>query len=173
MSAPIKHVLTLAAACWRDISEQTGFDRALEAHCAHANPEEKAAVRSVLYGALRRAIFLERLVGKLVSREPTPQVASLLAVSLSLVIDTPDKPYAVVHEAIEAAKAHPDTARASGLINACLRRYQRERQALEASIFSDRVARYNAPNWWIERMAKEVGSDSLDSLFETLHKSHR
>ena len=170
MSAPIKHVLTLAAACWRDISEQTGFDRALEAHCAHANPEEKAAVRSVLDGALRRAIFLERLVGKLVSREPTPQVASLLAVSLSLVIDTPDKPYAVVHEAIEAAKAHPDTARASGLINACLRRYQRERQALEASIFSDRVARYNAPNWWIKRMAKEVGSDSLDSLFETLHK---
>ena len=170
MSAPLKRSLATAAACWRDISEQTSFDRSLEAHCRGASADEKAAVRSILYCALRRAVFLERLVKALTSRTPSPEVASLLAVSLSQIIEMPEKPYAVVNEAIEAARSKPETARAAGLVNACLRRYQRERTKLDARILSDRVARFNAPSWWIERMELEFGRENLDALFDTVHR---
>ena len=170
MSAPLKRALMLSALCWTDLSEQAGFDRTIDVHCREASADEKAAVRSILYGALRRAIFLERLVGKLVSRKPAPEVAALLAVALSQLMDMPEKPYAVVNEAIEAARLHSATARASGLINACLRRYLRERKTLDKALLADRVVRLNAPAWWIDRMAKEFGRDQIEALFETLHK---
>ena len=170
MSATLSRSLTLAAACWGDLSEQAAFDRTIEVRCANASSDEKAAVRSILYCALRRAVFLERLVAKLVSRRPTPEVAALLAVSLSELNEQPDKPYVVVNEAINAARMNNATYRASGLINACLRRYLREKAALDKTILADRIARYNAPGWWIDRMRKEFGPQNLDTLFETLHK---
>lgn len=170
MSATLSRSLTLAAACWGDLSEQAAFDRTIEVRCASASPDEKAAVRSILYCALRRAVFLERLVAKLISRRPTPEVAALLAVSLSELNEQPDKPYVVVNEAINAARMNNATYRASGLINACLRRYLREKAALDKTILADRIARYNAPGWWIDRMRKEFGPQNLDTLFETLHK---
>ena len=152
MSASLKRALFLSAACWCDLSEQVAFDRTIEHHCANATVEEKAAVRSILYCALRRAIFLERLVDKLVSRRPSPEVAALLAVALSQIIEMPAKPYAVVNEAIEAARLSISTARTTGLLNACLRRYLRERRELDEIILADRCARYNAQNWWIDSM---------------------
>lgn len=170
MSATLSRSLTLAAACWGDLSEQAAFDRTIEVRCTSASPDEKAAVRSILYCALRRAVFLERLVAKLVSRRPTPEVAALLTVSLSELNEQPDKPYVVVNEAINAARMNNATYRASGLINACLRRYLREKAALDKTILADRIARYNAPGWWIDRMRKEFGPQNLDTLFETLHK---
>ena len=173
MSATLSRSLTLAAACWGDLSEQAAFDRTIEVRCTSASPDEKAAVRSILYCALRRAVFLERLVAKLVSRRPTPEVAALLAVSLSELNEQPDKPYVVVNEAINAARMNNATYRASGLINACLRRYLREKAALDKTILADRIARYNAPGWWIDRMRKEFGPQNLDTLFETLHKSRQ
>lgn len=170
MSASLKHALLLASACWSDISEQVAFDRSIETRCMQATADEKAAVRSILYCALRRAIFLERLISKLVTRKPSPEVSALLAVSLSQIIEMPEKPYAVVNEAIEAARLSPSTVRACGLLNACLRRYLREKEVLDRLILSDPVARYNAPSWWIERMRKEFGSNQIENLFATLHK---
>lgn len=170
MSASLKKALALAAGCWSDLSRQAAFDRTIEVRCHEASADEKAAVRSILYSALRRAIFLERLVAKLVSRKPSEEVASLLAVSLSQIIEMPEKPYAVVNETIEAARLNPATSRATGLLNACLRRYLRERKTLDRSLLSDRVARLNAPLWWIERMSEEFGNERIEELFETLHK---
>ena len=57
MSATLSRSLTLAAACWGYLSEQAAFDRTIEVRCASASPDEKAAVRSILYCALRRAVF--------------------------------------------------------------------------------------------------------------------
>ncbi len=170
MSASIKRSLLLAAACWKNLSEQASFDRTLEAHCRQADPEERSAVRSILYNALRRAVFLERLVLRLTNRKPAPDVAALLAVALSELIEEPQKAYAVVNEAIKAARMKPSTERAAGLVNACLRRYQREKGDLDAALLSDPVVRFNAPAWWIERMRGEFGDDRLEALFETLHK---
>ena len=170
MSATLSRSLWLASVCWMELSEQAAFDRTIEVRCENATPDEKAAVRSILYCALRRAVFLERLVAKLVTRRPTSEVTALLCVALSELNEQPDKPYVVVNEAINAARLSKATARASGLVNACLRRYLREKSSLDKAILSDRVARFNAPGWWIDRMRKEFGAENLEVLFETLHK---
>ena len=60
MSATLSRSLWLASVCWMELSEQAAFDRTIEVRCENATPDEKAAVRSILYCALRRADFLER-----------------------------------------------------------------------------------------------------------------
>ena len=72
MSATLSRSLWLASVCWMELSEQAAFDRTIEVRCENATPDEKAAVRSILYCALRRAVFLERLVAKLVTRRTGP-----------------------------------------------------------------------------------------------------
>ncbi len=165
MSAALHRSLTLAARAWHEISEGAGFDRTIESVCRDASAEETAAVRSILYGAIRRALFVERLIGILASRKPSVEIASLLAVALSELTASEEKAYAVVNEAIKAARANSKTATAAGFINACLRRYQREKDALQKRLLSDREVRFNAPRWWIERIEKEFGKEKAAGVF--------
>ena len=90
MSATLSRSLWLASVCWMELSEQAAFDRTIEVRCENATPDEKAAVRSILYCALRRAVFLERLGANLVTRLPTPEVTSLLCGALSELNEQPD-----------------------------------------------------------------------------------
>ncbi len=44
---------------------------------------------------------------------------------------------------------------ARALVNALLRRYLREREALDAAVHDDPVARWSHPAWWIDRVRRE------------------
>ncbi|MEG0151519.1 MAG: 16S rRNA (cytosine(967)-C(5))-methyltransferase RsmB, partial [Comamonas sp.] len=66
----------------------------------------------------------------------------------------PYAPFTLVNQAVEAAKRGP-AARQAGFINACLRRFLRERDALVALTDVDLQARWNHPRWWIERLQRE------------------
>jgi 16S rRNA (cytosine967-C5)-methyltransferase len=55
----------------------------------------------------------------------------------------------VVDQTVTAA-AHPDTARAKGMVNAVLRRFLRERKALLDAALLQPVAKWNYPQWWID-----------------------
>jgi 16S rRNA (cytosine967-C5)-methyltransferase len=59
--------------------------------------------------------------------------------------------YAVVDAAVKTAKA-TDAARASGLVNAVLRRYLRERVAIDAEIARSPATRHAAPIWLADRV---------------------
>ncbi|RYY63529.1 MAG: 16S rRNA (cytosine(967)-C(5))-methyltransferase RsmB, partial [Comamonadaceae bacterium] len=67
----------------------------------------------------------------------------------------PYTPFTLVDQAVEAAKRSPATSAQSGFLNACLRRFLRERDALVAATDGDPVARWNHPRWWIERLQKD------------------
>jgi 16S rRNA (cytosine967-C5)-methyltransferase len=56
----------------------------------------------------------------------------------------------VVDQTVTAADAHPDTARAKGMVNAVLRRFLRERKALLDNVLLQPVAKWNYPQWWID-----------------------
>jgi 16S rRNA (cytosine967-C5)-methyltransferase len=60
--------------------------------------------------------------------------------------------YAVVDQAVNASKADPATAGASGFINALLRRWLREREILRPELERDDEVRCNLPRWWIEQL---------------------
>jgi 16S rRNA (cytosine967-C5)-methyltransferase len=77
-------------------------------------------------------------------------VRALLSVALYELEDERTPEYAVVDAAVMTAKA-TDAARASGLINAVLRRYLRERPALDLEIGRRPDTRHAAPIWLADR----------------------
>jgi 16S rRNA (cytosine967-C5)-methyltransferase len=60
-----------------------------------------------------------------------------------------------VNQSVEAAKRQPDTKAQANFLNACLRRFLRERDALVVSTDVDPVALWNHPMWWIKQIQRE------------------
>ena len=63
--------------------------------------------------------------------------------------------HTLVNQAVEAAKRNPATYPQASFINACLRRFLREREALLASAQRQPQAQWNHPSWWIQRVQRE------------------
>ena len=123
-----------------------------------------AAVQSMLYSCARRAYLCEALIDQLAQRPPLPAVRNLLSAGLCALCDFPQKSYAILNEAVTAAKADPETAPAAGFINACLRRFTREAEKLTDFVNRDPCVRFNAPRWWIERLDREFGRAAADEI---------
>lgn len=59
-------------------------------------------------------------------------------------------PYTVVDQAVQVADGEPDLFAFKGLINGSLRRFLRERAAVEHAIARSAEARWNHPLWWVD-----------------------
>lgn len=117
----------------------------------------RPGVQALLFQVLRQLGRAQALRKLLAPRSPPPRVNALLCTALALAWDTDNAPYApftLVNQAVEAAKRGPAHAQ-SGFINACLRRFLRERDALVAATDSQPEARWNHPLWWIERLKRD------------------
>jgi 16S rRNA (cytosine967-C5)-methyltransferase len=69
--------------------------------------------------------------------------------------DAPYDSFTLVNQAVEAAKRSPHMRGQAAFLNACLRRFLRERAHLLATTDQDAVALWNHPLWWIARLQKE------------------
>lgn len=118
----------------------------------------RAGVQSLSFAVLRslgRAQVLRQL---LAARKPAAAVDVLLCTALALLWREDDAAYdafTLVNQTVEAAKKTPATRAQAGFINACLRRFLRERAALLAASERDPVARWNHPAWWIARLQQD------------------
>ena len=124
---------------------------ALQAVPAPLRPGTRALVSHVLRW-LGQAEALRR---KLASRTPPPLPDALLCTALALVWRAEDAPYeafTLVDQAVEAAKRSPAMRAQSSFINACLRRFLREQEALVASTAQEPLALWNHPRWWIDHL---------------------
>jgi len=120
---------------------------------------ERAGVQALAYDALRQLGRAEALRRQLAPRRPGAAADALLCLALALGWQTDGQPYeahTLVNQAVEAAKRSLATRAQAGFINACLRRFLRERAALLAATDGDPVARWNHPRWWIERLQEEA-----------------
>jgi len=110
-------------------------------------------VQELAYGTLRMWGRLAALVQALASKPISePTLSALVAVALYQLDYTRAPAFAVVDRAVEAAAlvARPQ---AKALVNAMLRRYLREREALNAQVSAaSPVARWSYPRWWIGRV---------------------
>ena len=143
-----------AHAVARILREGVTLDAALKDALAAAAPSLAPAVRSLGYGAVRGFYRHEAILARLLSspvRSLDHLVRAILSVALYELEDERTPEYAVVDAAVETAKA-TDAARAAGLINAVLRRYLRERKALDAEIARSPAARHAAPVWLADRL---------------------
>jgi 16S rRNA (cytosine967-C5)-methyltransferase len=142
-----------AHAVARILREGVTLDAALHDALVAAPVALGPTVRSLSYGAMRGYFRHEALLGKLLSqpvRSLEPLVRALFSVALFELEDARTPEYAVVDAAVETAKA-TDAARASGLVNAVLRRYLRERKTLDVDIARNPATRHASPVWLADR----------------------
>jgi len=89
----------------------------------------------------------------LAPKAPPPQVDALLTCALALLWPTGGEPpyddHTLVDQAVTAVRRRMPMAR--GFVNAVLRRFVRDREALVAAARRDPVAAFNHPAWWMER----------------------
>ena len=143
-----------AHAVARVLGEGVTLDSALQDALAGAPGALVPPVRSLGYGAVRGYFRHEAILGMLLSqpvRSLDRLVRAILSVALFELEDARTPAYAVVDAAVKTAKA-TDAARASGLINAVLRRYLRERAGIDAGIERNPATRHGAPAWLAERL---------------------
>ncbi|MBY4946486.1 16S rRNA (cytosine(967)-C(5))-methyltransferase RsmB [Cupriavidus respiraculi] len=178
-----------AAAAVRGVNEGSALPQAIEAAASQfrldrqADAATRGALQDLAYRTMRQFGIVRLLVTRMVSRPPGALVDSLLAVALTLLIDNEGKrgnddkasdndrdrggytDFTVVDQAVSAAASEPKTAHARGMVNAVLRRFVRERNALLADARQDEEARWNLPPWWL-RTLREAYPQQWQALAE-------
>ena len=99
----------------------------------------RPGVQALVFQALRQLGRAEALRRQLAKRAPPPEADALLCLALALSWDADQAPYEVftlVNQAVEAAKRQHATQPQAGFVNACLRRFLRERDALVADVMA-------------------------------------
>ena len=118
----------------------------------------RPGAQALAFRALRSLGRAQALRQLLARRAPPAPADALLCTALALCWSQSEAPYEVftlVDQAVEAAKRSAAAQGQAGFINACLRRFLRERDALIAATDKDPVARWNHPVWWIERLQQD------------------
>jgi len=143
--------LQSASAVLQAITAGRSATAAVEAVHAQLRPGVQALSFYVLR-YLGRARSLRQL---LAPRTPPAGVDALLCTALALLWQREDAPYdafTLVNQAVECAKKTHTLRPHAAFINACLRRFLRERDALVAQTEADPVARWNHPLWWMTQL---------------------
>ena len=140
------------------------LDAAIARLEARVGPEERSLLRMLSYGTLRNYWQLQHWIGQLLDRPLKKRdsvINALLAVGLFQLCDTRIPDHASVSQTVEAARLlrRPKLA---GLLNACMRRFQRESLA-EARGGSD-AALWNHPQWLIDKLRDDWPDDVEDIL---------
>ena len=149
-------------ALMRVLKDDLTLTRALEDAAREcADPRDAALLAELCYGTLRWQPRLEALVARMLERPLKPadrDIGLLLILGLYQLAYLRVPPHAAVQETVEACRALGKDW-AAGLVNAVLRRYQREKDALEAALADDPVARYAHPAWFIEELKRDWPGD--------------
>jgi 16S rRNA (cytosine967-C5)-methyltransferase len=141
------------------LSKGQSLDAAIATNEKHVSPNDRGLLRMLCFGTLRRHWALQAWIAELLDRplkRKDSVVNALLAVGLYQLTDTRIPDHAAVSETVEAARLlrRPKLA---GLINACLRRFQREDIALRPP--KDEEARWNHPRWLIDTLKHDWPDD--------------
>lgn len=160
---PVAAAPAHAVALWRLLQAAAGVVQGVAAgrsatalleRVPHAG---RAGAQALAFDALRHWGTASALAARLARRPPAPAVAALLQTALALAVRPGTPPYTdftLVDQAVEAAKCTPALRRQAGFINACLRRFLRERAALLQAIENNPVARWNHPAWWVAELQR-------------------
>ena len=130
-------------------------------------PALRPGVQALGFHVLRWLGRAEALRRHLARRTPPPQADAVLCTALALgwqAEGAPYEPFTLVDQAVEAAKRQPQTRAQASFINACLRRFLRERDELVDATDREPVAQWNHPRWWIERLRRDHPRDWQEVL---------
>ena len=121
-------------------------------------PALRPGVQALLFQTLRQLGRAQALRAQLASRAPAPLPDAMLCTALALAWDpqaAPYEPHTLVNQAVEAAKKSHSLRMQANFLNACLRRFLRERDALVKATDGDVQAQWNHPTWWVKRLQQD------------------
>src|SRR3990167_6971766 len=126
-------------------------------------PAQRAALQDLSYGTLRFYGQLRALLGLLLHKPLADErVRFLLLVALYQLQYSKAAQHAVVDHAVRAAQAlNP---RVGGLVNAILRGFLRNRDALLEQAAQHEEGKYSYPQWWIDELRAQYGERSAAIL---------
>lgn len=131
-----------------------------------SNKQERGLLRSLSYDSIRWYVRLDALLERLLSRPNQaiePEIRALAIVGLCQLIYTDIPAHAAVAETVAATRVL-NQPRASGLVNAILRRCQREQAELLPKIDRDLAVRTAHPRWLVEKLRKDWGDRANEIL---------
>jgi 16S rRNA (cytosine967-C5)-methyltransferase len=153
-TVPLWRQLTATAGVVLSVRQGVSGTAAIE----KVSSELRAGVQSLAFHVWRNLGRAQSLRSKLANKPPPPPADALLCVALALAWQLSDAPYDIftlVNQTVEAAKRSASTKAQANFLNACLRRFLRERDHLVAATDKDPVALWNHPLWWISRLKKD------------------
>ncbi|MGQ0528248.1 MAG: 16S rRNA (cytosine(967)-C(5))-methyltransferase RsmB [Panacagrimonas sp.] len=114
-------------------------------------PGDRGLLRALAYGVLREHLFLAAIASKMLKAplDEEPEIAALIEVGLFQLRSMRVSPHAAVSETVEACALLGKPERRP-LVNALLRRYQRDGRALELAAAEDASRRYSYPTWMVD-----------------------
>lgn len=152
--AALAREMLAAADAIADLLAGRRLPDALDARCASLPTASRAPARDMAYRTVRRLGRLQAIAARLNARPPQPWMGALQLVALAQLLE-PMRPAAIVVDQAAAAargRAGRAGAPAAGFLNATLRRFGRERDALLAATDAEPAARHEHPDWWVRRL---------------------
>ena len=150
--------LTIAGAALGEVAAGHALDDSLRAAPgAGGTPADRAAAQDIAYTACRQLNLLDALAGQLLAKA-NPAIDGLVRAALSELIAHPERAHTIVDQAVTAS-ADLKRGAFKGVINAVLRRFLRERDALLEQARKDEAVRLTYPAWWITRVRNAYPRD--------------
>ena len=137
------------------MDDRRSLDAALTEVSADLTANDRGLVSAMAYGVLRDYRRLDVLLAPRLSRKPQPLLRALLLVGIYQLESMRVPPHAAVHASV-AASALLKLGKARGMVNAILRGHQRD--AGKAVEDSTPGVRYSYPDWLVERIRADWGS---------------
>ena len=154
-SVTASHALPLARLLnhTADAVQAVRAGQSLNAALANCPAAARPGTQALSFQALRWLGAAQALRTQLAPKAPPPKVDALLLTALALLWPQAEAPYAehtLVDQAVDAARQR--ARQSAAFVNAVLRRFLRERDALVAASLRDPLARFNHPLWWVDRL---------------------
>ena len=156
LSVPLARLLEHTA----DAVQAVRVGQSLTAVLARLPADLRPGVQALSFHALRWLGSATEVRARLAPKTPPPNVDALLVTALALLWPGEPPPYAehtLVDQAVSAARQRVPAAAA--FINAVLRRFLRERDALVAAVAHSPLGAYNHPPWWVDRLKHDWPAD--------------
>jgi 16S rRNA (cytosine967-C5)-methyltransferase len=127
---------------------------------AACRPEDRGLLQALCFTAARHGLHYRAILKPLLAKSPEPLVEALLWVGLAQLRELRVPDHAAIGETVEAAR-QLGRAKFTGLLNAILRRYQREKDELEARA---QGLQHAHPDWLVQQLRKDWDAAATDIL---------
>jgi 16S rRNA (cytosine967-C5)-methyltransferase len=159
-TAPLNVRALAARALAPVLAGKESLSDTLPAALSQASPQDRGLLQALTFTTCRHAIHYHALLKPLIQRAPPPLVEALILVGLAQLRDLRIPDHAALSETVNAARELGQE-RTTGLINAVLRRYLREKDELEAAAADSAHAH---PEWLKQLLQQDWGRDKAATL---------